>query len=186
MTIEDTKARMNFVHSATDTFNANKNLCERAAEQVPDDLLSQPIYQETNSIAVIMKHIAGNLRSRWTEFLETDGEKPWRERDSEFIDSFRSRDEVMRFWESGWHCLFSALRDLSAEDLERSVSIRGVPHSVPLAIERSLGHTCYHVGQIVLLARIHAGENWSVLTIPRGGSEEFNRDNWGVTGKSHS
>lgn len=186
MTIESETARMSFVQSAIDTFQANKKLCERAAEQVADDQLRQPIHEETNSISVIMKHIAGNLRSRWTEFLESDGERPWRERDSEFVDSFQSRDEIMEFWESGWGCLFSALHELSTADLDKSVEIRGVPHSVPLAIERSLGHTCYHVGQIVLIARIHAGESWSVLTIPRGGSEKFNRDNWGVTGKSHS
>tara|TARA_R110002072_G_scaffold273413_2_gene434318 strand:+ start:56050 stop:56610 length:561 start_codon:yes stop_codon:yes gene_type:complete len=186
MTDENAAVEIEFVSSTLDTFQANKKLCERAVEQVSDELLGRSLHAETNSIAVIMKHIAGNLRTRWTDFLESDGEKPWRQRDDEFIDSFQSRDEVMECWESGWQCLFSALNSLSIDDVSETVKIRGVPHSVPLAIERSLGHTCYHIGQIVLIARLHVGDSWTVLTIPRGESEEFNRDNWGSTGKSHS
>ena len=140
----------------------------------------------TNSIAVIMKHVAGNLSSRWTDFLTADGEKPWRNRDDEFVDGFGSRAEILECWEHGWGCLHTTLNRLKAEDLEKTVLIRGEPHSVPLALERSLGHTCYHIGQIVQIARVHAGDDWNTLTIPRGGSRQFNSANWGQTGKSHS
>jgi hypothetical protein len=175
-----------FLSATINAFEANKCLADRAVAQVPDDKLHVALDENTNSIAVIMKHVAGNLISRWTDFLTTDGEKPWRDRDSEFVDSFSSREELLNFWERGWNCLFSALKSIKPEDLERTVTIRGEPHSVPLALERSLGHTCYHIGQIVLLARIQAGENWETLTIPRGGSKQFNDANWGAAGRSHS
>ena len=177
---------MDSLASAINAFRANKRLADKAIAQVSDEKLRIALDDGTNSIAVIMKHVAGNLRSRWTDFLTTDGEKPDRHRDSEFIDDFGSRDDILSFWENGWDCLFSTLESLSDSDLEKTVTIRGEPHSVSLAIARSLGHTCYHVGQIVLLARHHVGEDWNVLTIPRGKSEEFNQENWGQTGKSHS
>jgi hypothetical protein len=175
-----------FVSATLNTFEANKRLADRAVEQVPDDKLHVALDANTNSIAVIMKHVAGNLISRWTDFLTADGEKPWRNRDDEFVDSFGSRAELLEFWERGWACLRTAIKGLTAEDVGMTVLIRGEPHSVPLALERSLGHTCYHVGQIVQVARIHAGETWNTLTIRRGGSEQFNKANWGQTGKSHS
>jgi hypothetical protein len=175
-----------FLSAAINAFEANKRLADRAVEQVPDDKLRNALDENTNSIAVIMKHIAGNLLSRWTEFLTTDGEKPSRNRDDEFVDSFRDRAELLAYWERGWACLLGTLKNLEPEDLGKTVSIRGEPHSVPLALERSLGHTCYHIGQIVQVARIHAGEHWKTLTIPRGGSEQFNKEKWGQTGKSHS
>ena len=175
-----------FMSAIINAFEANKRLADRAVEQVPDDKLHVALNADTNSIAVIMKHVAGNLTSRWTDFLTTDGEKPNRNRDDEFVDSFASRAQILTYWESGWACLLKSLRGLKPEDLERTVMIRGEPHSVPLALERSLGHTCYHIGQIVQLARIHAGEKWHTLTIPRGGSEQFNKANWGQPGKSHS
>lgn len=168
-----------FIAATTNTFEANKRLAERAIEQVPDDKLHLALDEHTNSIAVIMKHVAGNLISRWTDFLTTDGEKPDRNRDSEFIDTFRSRAELLAYWESGWACVLTTLQTLTPEDCLRTVMIRGVPHSVPLALQRSLGHTCYHVGQIVQVARIQAGEPWTTLTVPRGGSEQFNQANWG-------
>lgn len=167
-------------------FEANKRLADRAVEQVPDDKLHVALDENTNSIAVIMKHVAGNLISRWTDFLTTDGEKPGRRRDDEFVDSFNDRAELLDVWERGWACLLGTLKSLKADDFGKTVLIRGESHSVPLAMERSLGHTCYHIGQIVQVARIHAGENWKTLTIPRGGSEQFNKANWGQTGKSHS
>lgn len=175
-----------FLSAIINAFEANKRLADQAVEQVPDDKLHVALDANTNSIAVIMKHIAGNLTSRWTDFLTTDGEKPWRNRDDEFVDTFGSRAELLAAWERGWACLLGTLRSLSAKDLEITVTIRGEPHSVPLALERSLGHTCYHVGQIVQVARIHAGETWTTLTIPKGGSEQFNKLNWGTRGKSHS
>jgi hypothetical protein len=175
-----------FLAAIINAFEANKRLADRAIEQVPDDRLHVALDANTNSVAIIMKHVAGNLASRWTNFLTTDGEKPDRNRDDEFVDSFRSRAEVLECWERGWSCLLSTLRALKPADFEKTVVIRGEPHTVPLALERSLGHTCYHVGQIVQVARIHAGENWKTLTIPRGGSQQFNQANWGQTGKSHS
>jgi len=188
--VTDTGTRMDiaaeFVSAIVNAFEANKRLADRAVEQVPDDKLHAALDANTNSIAVLMKHVAGNLASRWTDFLTADGEKPWRNRDDEFVDSFGSRADLLELWERGWACLLTTLKGLKREDLEKTVLIRGEPHSVPLALERSLGHTCYHIGQIVQVARIHAGEQWATLTIPRGGSEEFNKANWGQTGKSHS
>jgi Protein of unknown function (DUF1572) len=175
-----------FMSAIINAFEANKRLADRAVEQVPDDKLHVALHEATNSIAVIMKHIAGNLVSRWTDFLTTDGEKPGRNRDYEFVDSFSNRAELLEFWERGWACLLKTLKSLKPEDFGKTVLIRGEPHSVPLALERSLGHTCYHIGQIVQVARIHAGERWKTLTIPRGKSEHFNKENWGQTGKSHS
>jgi hypothetical protein len=183
---QDMDIAMQFLSSAINAFEANKRLADRAVIQVPDERLHVALDPNTNSIAVIMKHVAGNLISRWTDFLTTDGEKPGRNRDEEFIDSFRTRQEILEYWERGWACLRDTLSSLRAEDLGKTVRIRGEPHSVPLALERSLGHTCYHIGQIVQLARHHAGDKWEVLTIPRGQSEKFNKANWGQTGKSHS
>ena len=113
-------------------------LADRAVEQLPDDKLHVSLDANTNSIAVIMKHVAGNLLSRWTDFLTTDGEKPWRNRDDEFIDTFSSRAELLACWERGWACLLDTLKSLKPEDLGKTVMIRGEPHSVPLALERSL------------------------------------------------
>jgi hypothetical protein len=175
-----------FAAAILNAFEANKRLADRAVEQLPDDKLHVALDANTNSIAVVMKHVAGNLISRWTEFLTTDGEKTWRNRDDEFVDTFGSRAELLAYWERGWDCLRAAIRDLKGDDFGKSVSIRGEPHTVPLALERSLGHTCYHVGQIVQIARIHAGGTWNTLTIPRGGSKEFNSQNWGRPGKSHA
>src|SRR5262245_12187378 len=175
-----------FLSAILNAFEANKRLADRAVAQVPDDKLHIALDDNTNSIAVIMKHVAGNLLSRWTDFLTTDGEKPSRSRDDEFIDSFQSRAEVLQYWERGWSCLLATLQSLSPADLDKTVTIRGEPHTVPLALARSLGHTCYHIGQIVQVARIHAGENWTTLTIPRGGSQQYNQANWGQSGKSHS
>ena len=175
-----------FLAAAINAFEANKRLADRAVEQVPDDKLHVALDANTNSIAVIMKHVAGNLISRWTDFLTTDGEKPGRNRDGEFVDTFRSRAELLELWERGWSRLRETLHSLKPEDIGKTVLIRGEPHSVPLALQRSLGHTCYHIGQIVQVARFHAGEHWQTLTIPRGGSEQFNQENWGGSGKSHS
>src|SRR5437588_13079602 len=125
-----------FMTASLNAFEANKRLADRAVEQLPDDKLHVALDANTNSIAVIMKHVAGNLLSRWTDFLTTDGEKPWRNRDSEFVDSFDSRAELLEFWERGWACLLETLRNLKPEDLGKTVSIRGEPHSVPLALQR--------------------------------------------------
>jgi hypothetical protein len=175
-----------FIAATINAFEANKRLADRAVEQVPDDKLHVALDANTNSIAVIMKHVAGNLTSRWTNFLTSDGEKPDRNRDGEFIDTFSNRQELLDCWERGWSCLFTTLKTLRPDDCGQTITIRGEPYTVPLALSRSLGHTCYHIGQIVQVARIHAGENWNTLTIPRGGSEQFNKASWGQSGKSHS
>ena len=165
--------------SAQTTFASNKQWADKAVAQLPDDKLHIALDPNTNSIAVIMKHVAGNLLSRWTDFLTTDGEKPWRNRDDEFVDSFKNRAEVLEYWEKGWTCLFNALNQLNADHLAKTVVIRGEPHSVPLAIHRSLAHCGYHVGQIILIARVLAGEHWETITIPRGKSAEYNQKVWG-------
>lgn len=161
-------------------FRSNKGWADKAIAQTSDERLRVALDANTNSIAVIMKHVAGNLLSRWTDFLTTDGEKPWRNRDDEFTDSFASRDELLAYWESGWQRLFATLESLTAEDVLKTVTIRGEPHSVPLAISRSLAHCGYHVGQIVMIARILAGDQWTTITIPRGGSGQFNTNVWGA------
>ena len=175
-----------FVASIINAFEGNKRLADRAIEQVADDKLHITLDANTNSIAVIMKHVAGNLISRWTDFLTTDGEKPWRKRDDEFVDTFDSRAQLLEYWERGWACLLKSLKSLRLEDLEKTVAIRGEPHAVPLALARSLGHTCYHIGQIVQVARIQTGDKWKTLTIPKEGSQQFNEVNWGHAGRSHS
>src|SRR4029077_7942751 len=166
-------------------FRANKGWADKAIGQLPDDQLHVTLDPNTNNISVIMKHVAGTLLSRWTEFLTTDGEKPSRNRDDEFVDSFGSRGELIEYWEAGWQRLFETLENLTPADVGRTVLIRGEPHSVPLAIQRSLAHCGYHVGQIILIARILAGENWKTITIPRGGSASFNQRVWGA-GQSQS
>ena len=160
-------------------FKSNKGWADKAVAQVSDDKLHVARDPNTNCIAVIMKHVAGNLLSRWTDFLTTDGEKPWRNRDDEFVDTFTARDELIAYWESGWQRLFDSLASLTAGNVGRTVTIRGEPHSVPLAIQRSLAHCGYHVGQIMLIARILAGDHWTTITIPRGATAGYNQRVWG-------
>ena len=160
----------------------NKGWADIAIAQVPDDKLRYSIDPNTNSIAVIMKHVAGNLRYRWKDFLTTDGEKPWRNRDDEFVDTFNSRDEILSYWEKGWGCLFDTLANLTSDDLKKLVPIRGELHTVPLAIHRSLAHCGYHVGQIILIARIQVGDEWETISVPPGKSKEFNERVWGQAG----
>lgn len=168
-----------FLQGTLATFESHRRLAERAVAQVADAKLGIPLDEHTNSISVTMKHVAGNLISRWTDFLTTDGEKPWRDRDGEFVDTFETRAELMAFWDKGWGVLEVSLKSLKPGDLVRNVTIRGEVLSVPVAIQRSLGHTCYHVGQIVTIARIHAGHRWNTLTIPRGGSANYDRSTRG-------
>ena len=168
------------VNGSIAAFRSNKGFADKAISQLSDDKLHVALDANTNSIAVIMKHVAGNLLSRWTDFLTTDGEKPWRNRDDEFVDTFSDREQLIAYWESGWTTLFNSLSALSGSDLAKSVTIRGEVHSVPLAMQRSLAHTTYHIGQIMLIARILAGDKWSTITIPRGGSASFNQNVWGA------
>jgi hypothetical protein len=142
--------------------------------QVTDDQLQLAVDAESNSIAVIVKHVVGNMRSRWTDFLSSDGEKPDRYRDSEFETPPATRSALMDLWESGWRCLFSALEPLQDSDLERTVYIRGEPHSVMQAINRQVAHYACHIGQIVFLAKHLQSARWVSLSIPRGKSGDFN------------
>lgn len=155
-------------------FRYYKKLAEDAMAQVTDAELTVTLDGEMNSIALIVKHMAGNMRSRWTDFLTTDGEKPNRERDSEFIQPPATRAELMKLWEEGWDHVWRALGLLDEIDLARTVTIRGEKHSVMQAINRQLAHYPYHVGQIVMLARHFRGEQWKSLTVPRNRSAEFN------------
>jgi hypothetical protein len=167
------------IDGALMVFRSNKGWADKAVAQLADDKLHVALDANTNCIAVIMKHVAGNLHSRWTDFLTTDGEKPWRNRDDEFVDTFTARDELIAYWDAGWQRLFDTLTGITAEDVGRTVAIRGEPHSVPLAIQRSLAHCGYHVGQIVMIARILAEDNWTTITIPRGASASYNQRVWG-------
>jgi hypothetical protein len=152
-----------------------KRLAERAIEQVTDAQLFATLDDEANSIAIIMKHLAGNMRSRWTDFLTADGEKPTRDRDGEFVQPPPTRKALMDAWEGGWACLFQALEPLSEADLGRTITIRGEAHSVMQAINRQMAHYPYHVGQIVLLAKHFAQDRWQSLSVPKNRSMEFNR-----------
>jgi len=156
-------------------FRYYKKLAEGAMGQVTDEQLFSVLDPEMNSIAVIAKHMVGNMRSRWTDFLTSDGEKPDRHRDSEFVEPASTREELMKQWEAGWRCLFSALEPLSDADLSRPVTIRGEAHSVTQAINRQLAHYAYHIGQIVFLAKHLQSAQWKSLSVPRGDSGKFNQ-----------
>jgi len=163
-------------------FRRYRSLAEKATAQVSWNNLRVPLDRETNSIAVIMKHVGGNLKSRWVDALTTDGEKPWRDRDREFVDDFAEddtgREQLTQAWQAGWRVLESQLATFTDADLSRTLTIRGEPHTLALALARSLSHTAYHCGQIVQLSRVlasRAGTDWKTLTVRRGGTKEFNR-----------
>lgn len=155
-------------------FRDQKGRARKALDQLSTEELHQPVAPGMNTVAVIVKHMAGNMRSRWTDFLSADGEKPWRQRDDEFCDDGVDREEVLRRFENGWACVFDALKDLSDEDLERTVTIRAEPHTVAQAMLRQVDHYGYHVGQIVSFARMIRGDAWTHLSIPPGGTAAFN------------
>jgi hypothetical protein len=151
-----------------------EEMAEKAVAQVSDAQFFDLLDPEANSIALVIKHMAGNMRSRWTDFLTTDGEKPDRERDSEFLlEEGETREQLMARWREAWKLTFAAIEPLGPEDLTCSVTIRGEPHTVVEAIQRQLTHYSYHVGQIVLLAKHHAGREWKSLSIPRGRSKDL-------------
>jgi hypothetical protein len=157
-------------------FRYYKQLAERAMAQCPDAGLFATLDGESNSIALIVKHVAGNMRSRWTDFLTTDGEKPDRDRDAEFDNPPRSRAELIAVWEEGWRRVFEALDGLSDGDMTNTVAIRGEAHSVMQAVNRQMAHYAYHIGQIVCLSKHFGADAWTALTIPRGRSREFTTD----------
>ncbi len=160
--------------SAAARFRSTKTLADRAMAQLDDEQLHRELGAESNSAAIIAKHIVGNLRSRWTDFLTTDGEKPWRNRDQEFIDDRPTRAEFETRWNEAWQILFGVIDELTPDDLTREVKIRGEPHTVIDAIERQRAHYAYHVGQIVFAAKLMLGDSWETLSVPRGGSDAFN------------
>ena len=165
-----------YLEEARRQFRGYKRLGEGALAQMKDEELFITLDPESNSAAVIVKHLAGNMLSRFTDFLVSDGEKPGRNRDQEFeMPDKATRDDVMRWWESGWACVFSAVESLRPEDVEKTVTIRGEPHTVLQAINRQLAHYAYHIGQIVFLAKHFRSQDWNSLSVPRGKSEEFNR-----------
>ena len=164
-----------YLADSLSTFRAYKKLAEKAIAQVKDEELFVQIDEESNSIAVVMKHISGNMISRWTDFLTADGEKPDRNRDMEFvINPQTSREDVMAYWERGWQCVFTAVEPLTVEDFTKKVLIRGEPHTIIQAINRQLTHYAYHIGQIVFLGKHFRSAEWKSLSIPRNRSAEFN------------
>jgi len=168
------KFTTSYLEDSLTLFRYYKNLAERAMAQLTDDELLATPDSESNSIAIIVKHLSGNMLSRWQDFLTTDGEKPSRDRDAEFEDPPSTRESLLAAWEAGWQCLFTALEPLTDADLERSVTIRGERHSVMQTINRQVAHYAYHCGQIVFLAKHLRSGEWKSLSIPRRKSAEFN------------
>lgn len=165
-----------YIENALKNFRALKDLADKAVKQVDDEEFFRAPDAESNSIALIMKHLAGNMRSRWTDFLTTDGEKPDRRRDSEFVLETTDRAAMLERWEAGWRALFGALEALAPADLMRTVTIRHEPHTVVEAINRQLTHYGAHVGQIIFLAKLFKSADWQTLSIPRQKSDAFNEE----------
>ncbi len=165
----------NYHSDALRSFQNYKKMAERAIEQVSDEEFFAQIDPESNSIAIIVKHIAGNLHSRWKDFLTTDGEKPTRIRDTEFRLIDDTRESLMQLWETGWQTLFDNIEPLMAADFAKTITIRGEPHTVVEAINRQLTHYSYHLGQIVFLAKHLRSTEWKTLSVPRNRSSEFNQ-----------
>jgi hypothetical protein len=164
----------NYKTDTIEAFRNYKKLAERAIDQINTDEYFKAIDEESNSIAVIVKHLGGNLRSRWTDFLTTDGEKADRHRDSEFVAETDTRESLNELWETGWNALFATLESLNIEDFGKTVQIRGEDFTVIKAINRALAHAAYHVGQITFLAKHFRAKDWKTLSVPRGQSGEFN------------
>ncbi|MBR9915269.1 MAG: DUF1572 domain-containing protein [Algicola sp.] len=165
-----------YLTSIVKQFKYYKALGDRTIAQLNFDQLKIEVVEDTNSVAIIIKHISGNMLSRWTHFLTEDGEKPWRQRDDEFIDHFNSKEELLSAWEAGWTCLFNALESLNSEHLEQLIYIRNQGHTVTEAINRQLAHYAYHVGQMVFLGKLLKGKDWMSLSIPKGKSETYNQE----------
>jgi len=173
--MSDQSPTQHYLADALQTFRDYKKLAERAFAQTGDEDFFKTIDEESNSIAINIKHMAGNMLSRWTDFLTTDGEKPERNRDLEFVMLPKTtRDEMLAYWERGWACVFNAIEPLQPDDLMRTVTIRGQDHTVIQAINRQIAHYAYHVGQIVFLAKHFKSSEWQSLSVPRNRSAEFN------------
>lgn len=163
-----------YLESIRRTFEFYKTLGEKTLSQVPDASLAWQFNEDSNSIVTIVKHLHGNMLSRWTDFLTTDGEKDWRERDGEFENEQNSREQLMKLWNEGWTCLFTVLDSLTADDVLKTVYIRNQGHTVTDALNRQLAHYSYHVGQIVFLGKMIVGTEWNSLSIPKGQSKTYN------------
>ena len=163
----------NYLQDTIATFRSYKKMAEKAMDQVSDEEFFRKLDEESNSVAIIVKHIAGNMRSRWTDFLTTDGEKNDRDRDTEFEVMDESRESLMAYWERSWATLFASVEPLTAQDFERTVTIRGEAHSVAEAINRQVTHYAYHVGQITFLAKHFRASEWKTLSVPKNRSAEF-------------
>lgn len=157
-------------------FEYYKALGDKSFDQLSDEQIFWQYNEESNSIAVIVHHLAGNMLSRWTNFLTEDGEKSWRHRDEEFVNTFTTKNEVLEYWEKGWKCLFEALDQINDKNLYTTIYIRGEGHSVIDAVFRQLAHYPYHIGQIVYIAKMIKNEDWKTLSIARNRSQEFNTD----------
>src|SRR5215470_7571393 len=165
----------NYLDDSRSAMRAYKKLAEKALVQIKDEEFFVTLDDESNSVAVVMKHMAGNMISRWTDFLTSDGEKPDRNRDMEFvIDATTTKDDVLAYWERGWKCVIDAIEPLTLEDFEKTVLIRGEKHTIVQAINRQLMHYAYHIGQIVFLAKHFRSAEWTSLSVPRNRSAEFN------------
>jgi hypothetical protein len=165
-----------YLESAKKQFEYYKMLGDKTIAQLPDDKLFWQYNDESNSIAIIVKHLSGNMLSRWTDFLTSDGEKEWRHRDAEFENDIQSKTELIQKWNQGWDCLFDALNSLTIEDLSKTIYIRNQGHSITEAINRQLAHYPYHVGQMVFIGKMICNEKWTSLSIPKGNSKSFNEE----------
>ena len=165
-----------YLESVKKQFLYYKTLGEKAMAQLEPEQLFITLNDDTNSIAVIVKHLGGNMLSRWTDFLTSDGEKEWRNRDGEFVNTFETKTELMQFWDKGWTCLFEAINDLKPEQLSDIIYIRNEGHTVIEAINRQLAHYPYHIGQIVFYAKMLKTTEWESLSIPKNKSENYNAD----------
>lgn len=163
-----------YLSSSIKQFEYYKSLGDKTFTQLSFDDMQWQSNVDANSISIISKHLVGNMLSRWTNFLTEDGEKTWRKRDDEFVDTFSTKEELIAAWESGWYCLFKAIQGLDQNDLEQIIHIRNQGHTVTEAINRQLAHYAYHVGQIVFLGKFLKGENWQSLSIPKGDSKKYN------------
>ena len=168
--------KSNYLDSIERQFKYYKRLGDSTFEQLENENIHWQINKESNSIAVIVKHLVGNMLSRWTNFRNEDGEKEWRQRDTEFIDTYTSKDELILAWENGWKCLFNVIKPLKEKDLTEIIYIRNQGHTILEAINRQLCHYSYHVGQIVFIGKLIKGDKWISLSIPRNQSSTYNSD----------
>ncbi|RVT75391.1 DUF1572 domain-containing protein [Flavobacterium sufflavum] len=167
---------INYLESAKKQFEYYKILGDKTFAQIPDEKLFWKFNDESNNIAIIIKHLSGNMLSRWTDFLNSDGEKEWRQRDAEFENDIKTKEELIQKWNEGWDCLFKALNALKEKDLSKTIYIRNQGHSVTEAINRQLAHYPYHVGQIVFIGKMICNEKWTSLSIPKGNSTNYNAE----------